>query len=834
MCREKTGGWTLLVFSLISTMLFLAPAIALAGVGGSDVPTVVGPVQVGGTYNWSFTVTNTSTTPNDVHNIQVQTVNNIFFTTTCGTPDPSGICPPAQQEAANTITITPLTGVGQAGTACAGINFTVASTATPNEYVFTPASPVILGPSNPGGNPAKCQVNFTVTLNANPVHDSSASPGLQTSQLARVVVMTDVVTNENGSAAGTSTVTVLLRPDIVTTPNPTEGPVGTVLNDCATLSNGFAPTGTIEFKLYGPTDSTCSQAPIFSKTEPVSGNGNYCTSAGYTTLSPGTYHWIATYSGDSNNISVSSLCANEAVVIGKKKPKIVTVPNPSVGPVGTVLNDSATLSEGNNPTGTITFKLYGVMDPGCHQAPIFTNTVTVNGNGTYTTSAGYTTTLAGTYNWIACYSGDANNEAVCDACGNESVVVIGLTIFTTPEPSTGPIGTVLNDCATLTGGIGVLSGTITFNLYGVSDPTCAGAPIFTNIVPVNGTGTYCTTAGYTTVTDGVYHWVATYSGNASNPSVSSQCSDEAVVIGRPPPPCLGECPYIGIVGNDIAFNPFYFSPKHEQFLYDQLAFSVPVCSGVFPPVTPQTRVGGAGCEQFRSNRPIDQPEVCDASGTKNKFGDYSYAGEPNAVVRKQNAGYFEWFIRLPVKPSGEINLVFQCGVLKPNAFAFEDFDSILVCAAETGERIGTGFCTRNDVRPNNNPIVNTALPRITAIAYPGPYSVGFTPFHLTAYKNPGSYALSKAAAANSMVNSQSLNVLDGSTDARILLKSCMDKPIVAKIPVTGQLNALGEVENDLEAGDIIYVRMDIPGNNTVDIYCNSQSLKISGIGEEVF
>jgi len=120
------------------------------------------------------------------------------------------------------------------------------------------------------------------------------------------------------------------------------------------------------------------------------------------------------------------------------------------------------------------------------------------------------------------------------------------------------------------------------------------------------------------------------------------------------------------------------------------------------------------------------------------------------------------------------------------------------------------------------------------MAYPGPYSVGFTPFHLTAYKNPGSYALSKATAADSMVNSQSLNVLDGSTNARILLKSCMDKPIVAKIPVTGQLNALGEVENDLEAGDIIYVRMDIPGNNTVDVYCNSQSLKISGIGEGVF
>lgn len=293
----------------------------------------------------------------------------------------------------------------------------------------------------------------------------------------------------------------------------------------------------------------------------------------------------------------------------------------------------------------------------------------------------------------------------------------------------------------------------------------------------------------------------------------------------------GEDPYIGIVGNDIDGNGFYFSPKHQQFLYDQTLFSVPICFGSNPIVTPQTRVGGLGCEQFRTNAPLNQPEICDTTGLVNGVGDFTFFGEPNAVIRKQNAGYYEWWIRLPKKPSGEINIVLQCGILKPNTFAFEDFGAITLCAAETGERIGTGFCTRNQVNPGVNPIVNSSLPRITAVAFPGPYSLGFAPFNLTAYKNPGTYALT---GGNPMTNSAALQVLDGSTSARVLLKACLDKSVVAKIPVTGQVNALGQVESDLEAGDLIAVRMDIPGNNTVDIYCNSQSAKLAGVGEAPF
>jgi hypothetical protein len=185
--------------------------------------------------------------------------------------------------------------------------------------------------------------------------------------------------------------------------------------------------------------------------------------------------------------------------------------------------------------------------------------------------------------------------------------------------------------------------------------------------------------------------------------------------------------------------------------------------------------------------------------------------------------------------------MFQCGILKPNTFAFEEFNAVELCAAETGERIGTGFCTQDQVAENVNPIINSSLPKIKAIAYPGPYALyPWAPFNLTAYKNPGTYNLSTNTAGatdsivTAMTNSASLQVLDGSVNSRILLKACMDKSILTKIPVTDQINALGQVESDLEAGDLIYVRMYIPINNTIDIYCNPQSVRLAGIGESPF
>jgi len=290
------------------------------------------------------------------------------------------------------------------------------------------------------------------------------------------------------------------------------------------------------------------------------------------------------------------------------------------------------------------------------------------------------------------------------------------------------------------------------------------------------------------------------------------------------PAMAGEDAYMAIVGLDYQANPFYFSPKYQQFLYNETVFGVETCF---------TKAGvPERCEIFKAQTPLIQAELCDLSGTGFPPNNTD-RGLKNAKTPAGNAGWYEWWIRLPKKPSGEINIVIQCGVVKPNASAVYGYDSVRLCAAETGERIGAGVCVRQEVDPGVSPVVNTALPKIKAIAYPGPYN-DFTPFNLTAWKNPSAYTLAFDAVTYAMSNNGNSQVLDGGSNARILLKTCMDKTVITKLPVTGQINALGQEETDLEAGDIIWVRMDVPRQNTVDIYCHAQSARLAGVGEAPF
>jgi hypothetical protein len=105
----------------------------------------------------------------------------------------------------------------------------------------------------------------------------------------------------------------------------------------------------------------------------------------------------------------------------------ITPPN-NGNPAGVItkLNDSATLSQGNNPTGTVTFYLFapGVTPNANLSNNVYADQVTVNGNGTYTTASGnnpggYQATQAGTYEWVAVYSGDSNNKSASSPFGSE-------------------------------------------------------------------------------------------------------------------------------------------------------------------------------------------------------------------------------------------------------------------------------------------------------------------------------------------------------------------------------------------------------------------------------
>lgn len=78
---------------------------------------------------------------------------------------------------------------------------------------------------------------------------------------------------------------------------------------------------------------------------------------------------------------------------------------------------STGLARGFNPTGTVTFRLFGpdntTCDPG-GAAAVFTSTVNLTA-GAASLPAAFGTTAAGTYSWVAIYSGDGNNNAFASA-----------------------------------------------------------------------------------------------------------------------------------------------------------------------------------------------------------------------------------------------------------------------------------------------------------------------------------------------------------------------------------------------------------------------------------
>ena len=231
---------------------------------------------------------------------------------------------------------------------------------------------------------------------------------------------------------------------ITTSASATSDTVGAAVTvgDTATFVNGNNPTGSVTFTLYS--DAAC--------TLPVSGMSGSGTIASYsatwskswTPTLPGTYYWIASYLGDAHNNAYTTTCSvgNEEIVVNQASPTITTSDSPASATVGIAVTagDTATLTGGYNPSGSVTFALYS--DAAC-TIPV----LGMSGSGTIfgglaSWSKSWTPTVPGTYYWIASYSGDANNSAIETTCNdmNETFMVNAAT--PTPTPSDTPTFTL--------------------------------------------------------------------------------------------------------------------------------------------------------------------------------------------------------------------------------------------------------------------------------------------------------------------------------------------------------------------------------------------------------
>ena len=220
--------------------------------------------------------------------------------------------------------------------------------------------------------------------------------------------------------------------------------LGTAVTDTATLSGlatkpaspiinltgtgGAAAGGTITFTLYGP--GNCSTVAYTSSATAINSSG--VANASFTPTATGTYHWVATYSGDSpnnNGTSHNTTCndTNEDVVVS-------SVPSSMSTAQTWIPRDSATVSAtaGGTMTGTVSFALYASNDCAVGgDSPIYSTSRTVNGASPVTvrtqdaSSQPAAQSATGDYSWSVSYdSTNAAQDDIAATCHETSSLTI--------------------------------------------------------------------------------------------------------------------------------------------------------------------------------------------------------------------------------------------------------------------------------------------------------------------------------------------------------------------------------------------------------------------------
>ncbi|MGH2550261.1 MAG: hypothetical protein ACRDHN_12775, partial [Thermomicrobiales bacterium] len=402
---------------------------------------------------------------------------------------------------------------------------------------------------------------FTSSTN---VVDGVPAAQSDVSQLSTVGVYNWLVTysgdasnNPASSVCGSETFTQeKYSPTITTTvrtsPSNTVVPQNGVLSspvtvyDSATLGNDGPPAGgEVTFRLYR--SYNCDPSSLVFTSPPA--DPSPAMGAPFTVTLPGTYNWVATFSGDDLSNPATTQCGEEQFFVDQGVGGISTqtkrssdnsnLPDDFANGIdfGTSVYDTTTLV-GFTPSagGTVIYNLYA--GSACSGTPVFSSTKTVV-NAVVPQSDPYNFPDQGTFNWQAVYSGDAQNQAATSPCGSETVLVFGKTvsIATTmndvgdgsviPDQGGVLIGSAVTDSSVITGGTADLSGTLTYNLYRNSN--CTGTPAF--ISPRSFTDRTSLPASFPATIDqaAVYNWQVVYSGDANNRGATSACGTETLI-----------------------------------------------------------------------------------------------------------------------------------------------------------------------------------------------------------------------------------------------------------------------------------------------------------------
>src|SRR3989475_193729 len=464
------------------------------------------------------------------------------------------------------------------------------------------------------------QAGGTVTYNwftgntcsgtANTVSTASVVSGNMPSSLARTFnsagpyswnAVSSGDSNNNGGASSCEPLTVNPTTGITisTTLSSSSITVGGSVADSATLTGVTSGAGgTVTYNSF--LTASCTGTPAVVSTVTVT-NGAIPGSAAKAFNSAGSFSWSAIYSGDANNGGATSLC--EPLTVNQAAPSITTTVSGNNVPIGTLVHDSSTLSNGANAGGTVTYTLFS--DAGCTVSGVVVSTVPVT-NGVVPDSQATGPPTAGAYSFQASYSGDANNKPVTGACEPFNILKASPGVTTSLSLTTIPVGSSVSDSATMTGGYQP-GGIVTYVFFVGSSCTGSSTTVGSPVAVTN--GVVPGSAPSTFNSAGAYGWSAVYSGDANNNAVTSSC--EPLTVNKTGP----------VVSTTLSANPVAVGSS----VYDSAAMT-----GAFQ--------AGGSATYF-----VFTTSDCTGSKTQVSVGSVSNGVIPTSIPQTfNNAGSYSW------------------------------------------------------------------------------------------------------------------------------------------------------------------------------------------------
>ena len=288
--------------------------------------------------------------------------------------------------------------------------------------------------------------------------------------------------------------------------NPSTSGQSVTLTASVTASSG-TPTGTVDFLDGGAAITSCTGVSL------ASGSASCVLS----TLAVGTHSLTARYSGSVSYLASTSSTLSQTVnpQPGDVTMSLTSTPNPSTA--GSNVTFNVTLSGASGAvTGSVTFNDGSSAIAGC------TSVAISSGAASCATSA----LAAGSHTVTASYSGSTSYNAGTSAPMNQVVnpAPVNATIALTSSLNPSNTGDAVTFTATVSGGAGTPTGTVTFNDGSNAVSGCSS-------LALSGSGT--ATCATSTLSAGTHSITAAYSGSASyNAGTSSALSQ---VVNAPLP-----------------------------------------------------------------------------------------------------------------------------------------------------------------------------------------------------------------------------------------------------------------------------------------------------------